>query len=280
MSAQTEQQIPAAWALATVTAQLRSAGCVFAEEEALVLLSEAPTPARLAAMVESRTAGVPLEHLVGWAEFCGLRILVERGVFVPRRRTELVVREAVGLARDVPRRPVVAVDMCCGSGAIGAALAAAVDGVELHAVDVDPASVRCARRNVADVGGQVYAGDLYEPLPSTLLGRVDLLVANAPYVPTDAIAQMPAEARLHEPRVALDGGDDGLDIHRRIIADAATWLSPGGHVLVETSTRQARTDIDILSRSGFDSRVLSFDELDATVVLGTRPPVEPTSGGT
>ncbi|HYO31772.1 MAG TPA: putative protein N(5)-glutamine methyltransferase [Nocardioidaceae bacterium] len=271
MSADTWRQSPTAWTPATLTTELRDAGCVFAEEEARLLLSETTNPARLAAMVESRTAGVPLEHLVGWVEFCSLRILVGPGVFVPRRRTELVVREAVTMAHKVRSEPVVVVDMCCGSGAIGVALAAAIDGVELHAVDVDPASVRCARRNVAAAGGRVYEGDLYEPLPANLLGRVDLLVANAPYVPTHAIAQMPAEARLHEPRVALDGGDDGLDLHRRIVADAPKWLSPGGHVLIETSTRQARTDVDALSRSNLDPRVVSCQELDATVVIGTRP---------
>ena len=278
MSAEAGRPSPAAWTLATVTAELRDAGCVFAEEEALLLLSEATTPERLSAMVQSRTAGVPLEHLVGWAEFCSLRILVGPGVFVPRRRTELVVREAVGLAGTLLRRPCVAVDVCCGSGAIGVALAAAVDGVELHAVDVEPTSVQCARRNVAHAGGHVYKGDLFEPLPATLRGRVDLLLANAPYVPTDAIAQMPAEARLHEPRVAHDGGNDGLDLHRRIIAEAPTWLSPGGHVLLETSTRQVGTDVDALSRSGLDSRVVRSEELDSTVVIGTKPAVAATSG--
>ena len=101
------------------------------------------------------------------------------------------------------RRPVV-VDLCCGSGAVGAALAAALD-VELYAVDVDPEAVRCARRNVGPVGGVVYAGDLYAPLPADLHGRVEVLAANAPYVPTDDIRLLPLEARLHEPRAALDG---------------------------------------------------------------------------
>lgn len=272
MSAASGRADLAAWTLAAVTADLRSAGCVFAEEEARLLMSQATTPAHLAAMVESRTAGLPLEHLVGWAEFCGLRIGVEPGVFVPRRRTELVVSEGLRLARGIPQRTIVVVDMCCGSGAIGVALVAALDEVELHAVDFDPASVRCARRNVAVPGGHVYAGDLYQPLPATLRGRVDLLVANAPYVPTDAIAQMPTEARLHEPRIALDGGPDGLDVHRRIIADAPPWLSSDGHVIIETSTRQARADVEALSKAGLASRVVTSKALEATVVIGARPP--------
>ena len=163
-----------------IVPRLRAAGCVFAEDEARLLISAARTPADLAAMVDRRAAGLPLEHVLGWAQFCGLRIAVDPGVFVPRRRTELLVRHAAALAR--PRA--VVVDLCCGSGAVGAALGAALDRVELYAVDLDPAAVRCARRNLAAAGGQAYVGDLYEPLPAALRGRVDILVANAPYVPT------------------------------------------------------------------------------------------------
>ena len=114
--------------------------------------------------------------------------------------------------------------------------------VELHAADLDPAAVRCARRNVAAAGGRVYQGDLYAPLPKQLRGRVDVLVANAPYVPADAVALMPPEARLYEARVALDGGVDGLDVLRRVAAGAAEWLAPGGRLLVETSEAQAAED--------------------------------------
>src|SRR5439155_23291808 len=132
---------------AVVTA-LRSAGCVFAEDEAELILSTARTPDEAAAMLDRRVAGLPLELVLGWAEFRGLRIAVEPGVFVPRRRTEFLVQRAVELA---PPRPVV-VDLCCGSGAIGAALAAVLDLAGLHAADVDPAAVGCARRNIGAHG--------------------------------------------------------------------------------------------------------------------------------
>lgn len=226
-------------------------------------------------MVDRRAAGLPLEHVLGWAEFCGLRIAVGPGVFVPRRRTEFLVQQAAALAR--PRA--VVVDLCCGSGAVGAALVAALDRVELYAVDLDPAAVRCARRNVAVAGGQVYEGDLYEPLPATLRGRVDVLVANAPYVPTEAIGQMPPEARMHEPRLALDGGADGLDVLRRVIAAAPPWLAPGGHLLVETSERQAPQLVEIVTRSGLIPRVASSDQPSATVVIGSRPALQSGPGG-
>ena len=263
-----------------IVTRLRAAGCVFAEDEARLLISAARTPADLAAMVDRRAAGQPLEHVLGWAEFCGLRIAVDPGVFVPRRRTEFLVRHAAALARqaagpagqDIARSRAVVVDLCCGSGAVGAALVAALDRVDLHAVELDPAAVRCARRNLVAAGGQVYEGDLYEPLPAALRGRVDVLVANAPYVPTEAVRLLPAEARMHEPRVALDGGADGLDVLRRVIATAPVWLAPGGHLLVETSERQAPQTVETVARSGLIPHVASSDELNATVVIGTRPP--------
>ncbi|MGH3325417.1 MAG: putative protein N(5)-glutamine methyltransferase [Streptomyces sp.] len=247
--------------------RLRAVGCVFAEDEARLLLSTARTAENLAAMVDRRAAGVPLEHVLGWAEFCGLRVSVDPGVFVPRRRTEFLARQAVALA---PARAVV-VDLCCGSGAVGAAVAAVVDQAELYASDIDPAAVRCARRNVAGCGGQVHQGDLYESLPGSLRGRVDVLIANVPYVPTDAVGLLPTEARVHEPRVALDGGSDGLDVLRRVAAGAPQWLAPGGSLLVETSERQARQAVETIAGSGLTARMDGSDELNATVVIGTRP---------
>ena len=245
-----------------MAARLRAAGCVFAEDEARLLMATARSPGELSAMVERRAAGLPLEQVLGWAEFCGLPIAVAPGVFVPRRRTEFLVQQAAALARP----GAVVVDLCCGAGAIGAALAAAVDQAELHAVDIDPAAVRCARRNVP---GHVYQGDLYQPLPASLRGRVDLVVANVPYVPTGEIGFLPPEARAHEPLVALDGGPDGLDVLRRVAAGTPERLAPGGHLLIETSERQAPLAVAAFTVSGLTARVVTSDELNATVVIGT-----------
>lgn len=255
--------------MSSIITTLRAAGCVFAEDEAALLLATATGPAELAGMVERRVSGLPLEHVLGWAEFCGLRIAVGPGVFVPRRRSEFLVRQAAGLAAGKPA-PAVVVDLCCGSGALGAALAATLDRVELHAADVEPAAVRCARLNVAGLG-QVYEGDLFEPLPGSLRGRVGILLANVPYVPTGDVALLPAEARIHEPRVALDGGGDGLDVMRRVVAAAPRWLAPGGSLLVETSERQAALAEETVGSSGLIPRVVTSDELYATVVIGTMP---------
>ena len=252
-----------------IVARLQMAGCVFAEDESRLLISAAGSPAELAALVDRRAGGLPLEQVLGWAEFCGLRIAVDPGVFVPRRRTEFLARQAANLAGRVRPRAVV-VDLCCGSGAVGAALAATVEGVALHAVDIDPAAVRCARRNLA-AAGHVYEGNLYAPLPATLRGGVDVVVANAPYVPTEAMSLLPREARIYEARLALDGGPDGLDVLRQVIAAAPQWLAPGGHLVVETSERQAPLTADIVARSGLIPHVAHSDVLDATVVIGTRP---------
>jgi release factor glutamine methyltransferase len=277
---------------AAVVAALRAAGCVFAEDEAGLLIDAARTPDELAAMVARRVAGLPIEHVLGWAQFCGLRIVVEPGVFVPRRRSEFLVRQAAMLARvdlrTADRPSVVIIDLCCGSGAVGAALVATLGraeldraeldradraesgagSVELHAVDIDPAAVRCARRNVP-AGGRVYQGDLYEPLPAGLRGRVDLLVANAPYVPTGAVALLPPEARDYEPKLALDGGADGLDIVRRVAAGAPEWLAPGGHLLVETSVRQAPAVVEMIAGHDLTPRSVGSADWGAAVVCGT-----------
>ncbi|WP_442602203.1 putative protein N(5)-glutamine methyltransferase [Paenibacillus sp. KN14-4R] len=250
----------------TIVTRLRTAGCVFAEDEARVLLSAAHTWAELAAMVDQRAAGLPLEHVMGWAEFCGLRIAVDPGVFIPRYRTEFLVHQAAALTQS----GAIVVDLCCGSGALGSVLAASLDQIQLHAVDIDPHAVRCAHRNVTAVGGHVYEGDLYEPLPPSLHGRVDILIANAPYVPTDTIRLLPSEARIYEARVALDGGSDGLDIQRRVAAEAPFWLAPGGLLFVETSERQAMQTVEIFAASGLTPQVVRCDELDATVVIGTK----------
>ena len=250
-------------------------------------------------MVERRADGLPLEQVLGWAEFCGLRIAVDPGVFVPRRRTEFLVQQAILLIRGdstppdppgplvrgdsippdppgplippgTPARPqAVIVDLCCGAGAIGAALAAAVDRAEVHAVDIDPVAVRCARRNVP---GYVHQGDLYQPLPTRLRGRIGILAANVPYVPTGEIGFLPPEARAHEPRVALDGGPDGLEVLRRVAAGAPDWLAPGGHLLIETSERQAPPAAAAFAASGLTVQVATSADLNATVVIGTLTP--------
>lgn len=239
---------------------LRAAGCVYAEEEARLLLDEASSPAELMAWAARRMTGEPLEHIVGWAAFCGLRVAVEPGVFVPRARTGLVVDVAL-------REPAaVAVDLCCGAGAIGAALAVRWPQAEVYAVDADPAAVACARHNLPPE--RVLLGDLYDALPADLRGRVDVLAVNAPYVPTASIPTMPREARDHEHTMALDGGADGTAVQGRVIAGAGVWLRPRGRLVLEVARHQADRVTWLMEAAGLRAEIVVDDDRDATAVVG------------
>jgi release factor glutamine methyltransferase len=245
----------------TLVERLRAAGCVFAEDEAALLQAEATDAGHLESMVQRRVAGEPLEVIVGWAEFAGRRLAVAPGVFVPRRRTEYLATVAVSLLR--PGDTVL--DLCCGVGAIGSVLLE-VDDIRLHASDIDPVAVDCARRNLP--GATTYAGDLFDPIPPDL--RFDLIAANAPYVPSDEVRLMPREARLFELPATLDGGGDGLALHRRIAIEAVGRLAPGGWLLIETSEAQLPTAVELMLHVGLDARSISDEELDTHVVLGQR----------
>ncbi|WP_285026391.1 putative protein N(5)-glutamine methyltransferase [Plantibacter sp. ME-Dv--P-122b] len=249
----------------SVVLRLRAAGCVFAEDEVALLLAESDDPDRLERMVAARVAGRPLEHVLGWVAFRGRRVVVEDGVFVPRRRTELLVDVALPRLRNGS----VVVELCCGAAAVGSALLSETPGpIDVWASDIDPAAVDCARRNLESLGGHALPGDLFGGLPEALAGRVDLLLANAPYVPTASMSTMPPEAREHEAAVALDGGADGLDVQRRIIARAPDWLAPAGAVLIETSERQAPETAELMRAVGLTTSIVRDDDLDGTVAVG------------
>ncbi|MCP2202632.1 release factor glutamine methyltransferase [Lentzea flava] len=232
---------------------------MFAEDEAALLHEAATSPEHLEELVTQRVSGLPLEHVVGWAEFCGQRITITKGVFVPRHRTELLV----DLATDL--NPATVVDLCCGSGAVGAVLQHRLPKATVYAADIDPVAVACARKNLTNV----FEGDLFDALPTHLRGHIDVVVANVPYVPTDDIQFMPTEARDYEARVALDGGADGLEVMRRVAAQAADWLRPGGHLMSETSARQAAAALAAFSAAGFEAKLVTSE--DATAVTGVKP---------
>ena len=280
-----------------LVARLRAAGCVYAEEEAALLRdaagsatdhagparpaapADAPASAqeqRLEVLLARRVAGEPLEQVLGWAAFDGLRVRVTPGVFVPRRRTEAMARRAVELA-GAHEAPLV-VDLCCGSGALGLVVARDVPHAEVHAADLDPDAVACAR--LALPPDRVHEGDLCDALPTRLRGRVDVLVCNAPYVPSAEVALMPTEARDHEHLLALDGGADGVALHRRVALQAVAWLAPGGRLLLETSERQLPLTVAACTAAGLVSGVHRDEEREATVVEASRagrPSIGPTA---
>ncbi|MCM3505779.1 putative protein N(5)-glutamine methyltransferase [Curtobacterium sp. ODYSSEY 48 V2] len=255
---------PARGALA---ARLRATGSVFAEDEADLLLEAGDgDPVKLRGLVQRRLGGEPLEVVLGWAAFDGHRVRVVPGVFVPRTRTTVVAEQA---ARRLHRYDRV-VDLCCGVGAISVALLGRVGALDLVAADIDADAVDVAAENIGD-RGIVVLGDLFAPLPERFRGVVDVIAVNAPYVPSDALATMPAEAREHERRIALDGGPDGLDVHRRVAAGAGEWLRPGGAVVIEVSSTQAPQSAALFEGAGFTVTVESDDQVEGTCIVAELP---------
>ncbi|WP_062518338.1 putative protein N(5)-glutamine methyltransferase [Demequina gelatinilytica] len=252
--------------LEEAAARLRAAGCVFAEEEARLIAEAAgDDPRAHESLVRRRISGEPLEVVVGWAWFAGLRIPIAPGVFVPRRRTELVARLATSLTPPGGR----VVDLCCGAGAIAAAVAHARPDLAVTAADVDPAAVVLASRTLAPLGASCLVSDMDGALPD-LAGRVDTVTACPPYVPTAQIALMPREARDHEPRLALDGGPDGAALQRAVLAASARLLRAGGVAIIETSEALAALTLAAAAAAGFAADVEHDEELGAVAVIARR----------
>jgi release factor glutamine methyltransferase len=247
-------------------ATLRAAGCVYAEDEARLLLADGRD---LDELVARRVAGEPLEWVLGWAAFVdeagdGVRVVVRPGVFVPRGRT---IELALAAAEVLPVDGTL-VDLCCGSGAIAAFLHDRAPGTTVFAADLDPLAVACARENLPY--GVVVEGDLFEPLPDHLRGTVDVITANTPYVPSDKVALLPSEAKDHEPLHTLDGGPDGLALLRRIGREAADWLRPGGVVLIEINESQYDAARDAFESAGLTTTA-RIDPDGTSVILGFVP---------
>ncbi|HZB00949.1 MAG TPA: HemK/PrmC family methyltransferase [Actinomycetota bacterium] len=226
-----------------IEAALAAAGCVAPEAEAVALRRASLDGAgAVENLVARRIRGEPLAWIVGSVEFCGLRIRIDPGVFVPRPQTEDLARRAIACLRDGG----VAVDLCTGSGAVAAALAAARPAATVLATDIDPVAVACARRN----GVRTLLGDLDEPLPRSLVGRVDVMTAVVPYVPHEELHLLPRDVVAHEPRLALDGGTRGTVALARVTPASARWLRPGGHVLLELGGDQAAEVATMLEEAG------------------------------
>ncbi|MFC4242086.1 N5-glutamine methyltransferase family protein [Gryllotalpicola reticulitermitis] len=264
---------------------------MFAEDEAELLRTATSDAGQLEQLVTRRVDGEPLEYVLGWAEFAGLRLRVAPGVFVPRRRTELLLRLALASLRGDPSLPHAqssrraeptpraegsaqareaphVLELCCGVAPVATAVGARMPEASVIAADIDPDAVAVATENLAPLGGRAIESDLFAALPAGT--QFDVIVANAPYVPSAELVHMPREAREFEHTIALDGGPDGLLLHRSIAADAAAWLSPGGVVLVETSRRQADADREIFATHGWRVEIVRDDDLDATAVRAMR----------
>jgi release factor glutamine methyltransferase len=200
-------------------------------------------------LVERRAAREPLQHLTGVAYFRHVELAVGPGVFVPRPETELLAGWAIDHVHTLPSTgpaPVV-VDLCTGSGAIAAAIKDEAPHVEVHAVELNPDSIRYAQANLTDVDLRV--GDAFEELDD-LLGRVDVITCNPPYIPLEAWESVAVEARDHDPQVALFSGEDGLDAIRRLEVRAADLLRPGGVIGVEHADVQGEAAPAVFAATG------------------------------
>jgi release factor glutamine methyltransferase len=235
---------------AAVVDRLVAAGCVAAEDEAADYLAAAPDPATLEAWLRRRERGEPPAWITGTVEFCGRRLHAAPGVYVPRSQTEGLAQRAAALLPAGGR----AVDLCTGTGAVAAHLRASVTGAVVVGVDLDPRAAACARRN----GVPAAVGDLDAPLRAGT--GADLVTAVAPYVPTGDLGLLPADVQRYEPRLALDGGADGLDLVRGVVAAAGRLLRAGGWLVTEVGGDQDEALAPTLAAAGFADVTPWYDE--------------------
>jgi release factor glutamine methyltransferase len=268
--------------VAAVTQRLGAAGITAAASEARWLvehvrstapgggagatLAAGPLREELEALVRRRVGREPLQLLLGRWPFRTVELELAAGVFVPRPETEVVAGVAIEQARRRGPAPVVA-EPCTGTGAIACSLLAEVPGAEVYATDRDPAAVDLARRNLAAVlaaatttgRGEVLEGDLLAPLPERLRGRLDVLVANPPYLPSGDRDVLEPEVLHHDPPAALFGGADGHEVVDRLLAAAPRWLRPGGAVVVEIDDRRGAAASEAARAAGLQQVRLVVD---------------------
>jgi release factor glutamine methyltransferase len=238
-----------------LVARLSGAGFVAADEEAQELRDRAAGDVELLdVLVGRRLTGEPLAWITGSISFGGLEIRVDSGVYVPRGQSLALARRAV--ERLPPKG--VAVDLCTGAGALARVLMAGRPAARVVASDIDQRAVACAAAN----GVEVYGGDLFDPLPPELQSRVDVVVGVVPYVPTPALTFLPRDTLVFESPLSYDGGEDGLDVIRRVLAAAPRFLRSGGALLLELGGKQADLLNHELTRLGYVGVSLLIDDDD------------------
>jgi release factor glutamine methyltransferase len=232
--------------------RLTAAGCVAPAEEAEELAVAARgDDETLAALVGRRSTGEPLAWITGRAAFCGRSVLLAAGVYVPRWQSGPLAERAAALLPLAGR----AIDLGTGSGAIACLLLDRRPGASVIGTELDPVAARCARQN----GVTVAEGDLFEAVPASWEGTVDVVIAVLPYVPTGEIAYLPRDVLAFEPKAALDGGDDGLEVVRRAVSESRRWLRSGGHLLIEVGGDQPDALVPILEGAQFGSVRITCD---------------------
>ena len=204
-------------------------------------------------LIEKRFEGLPVQYITGSQEFMGLMFHVEEGVLIPRPDTEILIEKVLDRI-DVNNRYNI-VDIGTGSGAISVSLAKLIEGAYIYSIDISRKAIDMGRKNAENngVGSKIsfLNGNLFEPLEKTdIIGKVDILVSNPPYIPTEDIENLQIEVSRYEPRIALDGGVNGLDFYRKIIDGAPKYLKEDGLIALEVGYNQSRKVIDIMVEKG------------------------------
>lgn len=260
---------------------MRAAGSVFAEREAALIEATFVGAFDRERAVTRREAGEPLEYVVGSALFAGVKVAIGPPAFIPRLRAEALVDAAEAAVTEVTSTtavrarsdPVTALDLGCGAGAIAAALAVRHRDWDIHACDIDRAALTWAMRNAKQFGFSVHEGSWFAALPAALAGSLDLVVAHLPYVPTAEITHLPRDFREHEARHAVDGGTDGLDPLRTVVAACEEWLASDGVLVTQLAHEQLDSSSRIAADAGLCAAIMPpphGDEDEDTVVLGLR----------
>lgn len=203
-----------------------------------------PDMIRYRDLVTKRGERIPLQHLTGEQEFMGLDFYVNEHVLIPRQDTECLVERVLPYV-DGKR----VLDVCTGSGCIAIAIAKLGKPFIVHGVDISEEALAVARQNATELNASVelFAGDLMTKMD----GQYDVIVSNPPYIPPSVIEGLMPEVRLHEPMLALDGGQDGLEFYRRIAGQAVTRLAPNGRLFLEIGCEQAVAVAEILQKQGY-----------------------------
>ena len=247
--------------LEPLIAQLTRAGFIAADEEAQQLLAFAGGDGTvLAHAVDRRLTGEPLAWITKSTVFCGHRINVARGVYVPRGFSERLAERAVALLPPAGT----AIDLCTGTGAIARTLAAARPEARVVATDLEPAAVACARTNGVDA----ILGDLFDGLPRDLEHSVDVVIGVVPYVPSDELGRLQRDTFAFETPLAYDGGEGGLTLLRRVTAEAPRFLRPGGALLLEIGGDQDHALWDDLERNRYRDVIVLVDDDGDTRGIG------------
>jgi release factor glutamine methyltransferase len=220
------------------------------------------------AMATRRAAGEPLQYVLGGTGFRHLDLLVGPGVFIPRPETELVVEKAM---ERLPRHGIV-VDIGAGSGAIALALAQERPDAVVYATELSEDASAWMKRNIKKTGLEVelLSGDLFSPLPPELKGRIDVVVSNPPYIPTEDADLLPVDVRAHEPPDALFAGTTGLDIVLRLIQESPAWLKEDGWLVMEIGDRQDKVIGALLQDAGYHDVSIDTDLADRPRITSAR----------